>query len=164
MHTTLQLQDLPCWLHQYGRNTNLATGPIKARKKRDRQNCKPIINKDLVKEMLKLAAGATPTGRNCFKILWLYTGPSETDNNDLQYCTPACLRSRRRREKDLHINKLHIIQLCLEEKYNLIHTDIYQEPRLGGASLLKQLQTFANKGFKSKIKTVTPGKVLGGTS
>ena len=42
--------------------------------------------------------------------------------------------------------------------------NIYQEPRLGGASLLKQLQTFANKGFKSKIKTVTPGRVLGGTS
>ena len=114
--------------------------------------------------MLELAAGATCAGINCLKSLWLYTGPSETDNKDLQYCTPACLRSRHRRKKDLHINKLHIIQLCLEEKYNLTHTDIYQEPRLVGASLIKKLQTFTNNGYKSKIKTVTPEKVLGGTS
>ena len=94
---------------------------VNTRMKRDCLDCKPESEKDLITDMLQLVAGAMCAGQNCFRTLWLYRGPSDTDNNDLQYCTSACWRSRCRREKDYHINKLHIIQLCLEEKYNLHH-------------------------------------------
>ena len=133
---------------------------IKGRKKRDSNNCKPIILGELIQEMLQLAAGAMCAGRTCYTTLWLNTGPLEADDNNLRYCSPTCHRRRRRRGKDHHSNKLHIIQQCLEEKLNLLHANIYQEPKLGGVSLIKQLQTYANNGYKSKIKTTTPGKIF----
>ena len=137
-----------------------ADNTIKVRKKRDCIKCTAIADQDIAKDMLQLASGAICAGRNCYKTLWLYTGPSEQDSWDLQYCTPTYLRTRRRREKEYHNNKIYIIQQCIEEQYNLIHIDIFQAPKLGGSSLHKQLEAFNTHGFKTRIKTTNPGKVL----
>ena len=89
------------------------------------------------------------------------TGPSEMDyGNDLQYCSPLCHRSIRLRGKDYHKSKVLIIQQSIEEKYSLTHLDKYQAPKLGGASLLKQLQIYANHSFKAKLKEKIPGRTL----
>ena len=105
---SVDVQRIKTWLG-YPNNT------IKERKKRDRTNCAFLGEQELAEKILQLAAGEICVGRNCFKTLWLYTGPSELDACDLQYCTPACLRTRRSREKDYHISKLHTIQR-LEDK------------------------------------------------
>ena len=60
---------------------------IKGRKKRDSNNCKPIILGELIQEMLQLAAGAMCAGRTCYTTLWLNTGPLEADDNNLRYCS-----------------------------------------------------------------------------
>ena len=49
-------------------------------------------------------------------------------------------------------------------KIYLVHLNIYQEQKLGGSSLQKWIQTFANQGFKTKIKKIEFGKILRGTS
>ena len=42
----------------------------KARKKRQRDNCKPITTQDMVTGMLQQAAGSACAGKDCFRNLW----------------------------------------------------------------------------------------------
>ena len=90
----------------------------------------------------------------------LYLSGYTLDHQKLMHATYNTGRTRRRQENYYHINKINTIQQCLQEKYNLTHINIYQKPKLGRATLLHQLQSFATHQFKTRIKTIIPMKYL----
>ena len=97
------------------------------------------------------------------KNLWLYQGESEFDNRTgLQYCSARCMKTRAKKD-DGHKEKVFIIQQCICEKFYLYPISLYQEPRVGGASLLAQLNNFTAREYLSPGSQTVPGKVLKGT-
>lgn len=97
------------------------------------------------------------------KNLWLYQGESEFDNRTgLQYCSARCMKTRAKKDDGLK-EKVFIIQQCICEKFYLYFIPLYQEPRVGGASLLAQLNNFTAREYLSPGSQTVPGKVLKGT-
>ena len=137
---------------------------IRERKKRAKKRKIASIEPYLVIELiLNLAGGAACAGENCGKSLWLYKGDSEYDSKTgLQYCSNSCAKSRKKRRGNCHKEKVQVIQSCVSELYHLNYKDLYQEPRIGGATLLEQLKKYANN--VPKTKEHIPGRILEGTS
>ena len=50
------------------------------------------------------------------------------------------------------------------EKYHLNYISLFQEPRVGGASLMAQLHNYTAREYFSPGREVTPGRILEGTS
>ena len=99
------------------------------------------------------------------KTLWLYTGPSEFDiRTDLQYCNLACLNSRNNLTGDLHVDRISIITLGLQETFFLSDSNLYKNPTVSGASLFKQLHKATKNLAQPNNQNVRPGKKLHGTA
>ena len=148
---------------------NWALSPVnskKARKKRSKLRFVPKISPDLIINYIyNLSGGTICAGRMCSQTLWLYTGPSEFDTRtNLQYCSTACLTSHNYLTGDLHIDRIAIITLCLQEKFLLSDSKIYKNPAASGASLFKQLHEATKNLTQSSNRNVLPGKKLQGTS
>ena len=134
----------------------------KARKKRSQRRSVPKISPDhLINYIYNLAGGTICAGHSCSQTLWLYTGPSEFDiRTDLQYCTLACLNSRNNITGDLHVDRISIITLCLQETFYLSDSNPYKNPTISGALLFKQLHEATKNLARPSNQNVCPGKKL----
>ena len=138
----------------------------KERKKRANKRTVKKIDKDhIIKIIHHISGGAICAGEKCLKNLWLYQGKSEYDSTlGLQYCSEQCKSSRKNANIPcLHEEKIKIIQRCLMEKYDLGYISIFQKPRVGGASLMAQLNNFTAREYLHPGKNIVPGKKITGS-
>ena len=139
---------------------------IKERKLRANKKVVKKINKDhIIKLIHSIAGGAMCAGEKCLKSLWLYQGKAEYDDKiGLQYCSLKCQNTRPWNNRlNIHEAKINIIQASLMETYDLGYVRIYQEPRVGGASLMAQLNNFTAREHLHPNNNITPGSKIKGT-
>ena len=139
---------------------------LKERKKRAKKRIVPSLDANHIIELiLNIAGGAVCAGEKCTKNLWLYKGESEYDHKTgLQYCNSRCYSTRKKLKINCHKEKVQIIQDCIKETYHLNHRELYQEPTLGGASLLEQLTNYVTNNQANLLQEKIAGKILEGTA
>ena len=77
---------------------------------------------------------------------------------------PACLNSCNNLTGDLHMDRISIITLCLQETFFHSDSNPYKNPTVSGASLFKPLQEATKNLAQPKNQNVRPGKKLQGTA
>ena len=155
----LNVEAIKAWIEDPENN-------LKERKKRAKKRIVPHPDANHIIELiLNLAGGAICAGEKCGRNLWLYKGESEYDHwTGLQYCSRRCINTRIKRKIDCHKEKVQIIRDCIKETYHLNQKELYQELKIGGSSLLKQLSSYTANNQVKTIKEKIAGKILEGTA
>ena len=139
---SMDLNQIQTWITSTDNST-------KKRKQRAKKRHIPQLNLDTIINLIyNIAGGASCSGTNCLKSMWLLQGETEFDSSlDLHYCSTSCLNSRKKvkRTNNMHQDRINIIKLCLQEKYHLTDSPLHKPNTLAGAPLFKQIYETTNK-------------------
>ena len=157
----MDLNQIQTWITSTDNST-------KKRKQRAKKRHIPQLNLDTIINLIyNIAGGASCSGTNCLKSMWLLQGETEFDSSlDLHYCSTSCLNSRKKvkRTNNMHQDRINIIKLCLQEKYHLTDSPLHKPNTLAGAPLFKQIYETTNKQTLTSPSNIKSGKKLTGTS